>query len=233
MEVININGINVEIKRKNIKNMYLRVYSPDARVHISVPKKTSNSVIQDFLISKLDWINKHVQIVLKRSKDKENINYKYVSDELHCYFGNPYKLLVIEDNLLRKVELQDDKIVIYAPLGAEVEKRAELLYSWYATELKKKLISLVEIWERKLEVKVSRIKIRKMKTLWGSCNFRSKQITFNLELCKRSEKSIEYIVVHELAHLIEPSHNAKFKAILDFYLPNWRDIKKELNQNLL
>lgn len=231
METIIINDIEIKIIRKNIKNIYLRVSSPEAAVHISAPKSISNEIIQNFVASKINWIHKRIELIKQRNEEK--IVYHYVDDEIHFYKGMPYKLSIIENSLLQKVILEDNKIVINVPIGADEKKRCEILQRWYASELEKTLLVFVEKWQKRLNVTVNQIKIRKMKTLWGSCNFRSQRITFNLELCKRSLECIEYIVVHELAHLIEPSHNHKFKSILDSHLPDWRERKKELNKFFL
>ncbi|MDD2191241.1 MAG: SprT family zinc-dependent metalloprotease [Bacteroidales bacterium] len=227
MEYLNIDGIVVEVEFKRIKNIYLRVYPPDARVHISAPKGMPIERVRLFALDKMDWIHKRSKVVL----DRENKSFReYVSGEFHYFKGERYSLNVIYSNHKPKVEVLGDGFInLYVKDNATAKKREEVMREWYRNELKIILPPLIDKWETSLGVKIDCFDIRLMKSIWGSCNIRKKKIMFNLELMKKSNDCIEYIVLHELSHLLERSHNARFKSILDIHMPSWRKIKDELN----
>ena len=154
-----------------------------------------------------------------------------MSGENHYFKGNRYRLIVIFQDTNPHVELQGNQfIVLYVRCNATVERRAEILKNWYRTNLTEILEPLVTKWEQIFKVTVEHWEIKQMKTLWGSCNPKRKTVRFNLELAKKPVHCIDYIVAHELAHLIERNHSQRFTALLDANLPNWRLIKSELNQ---
>lgn len=225
-EILNIEGLEIEVERKKIKNIYLRVYPPDARVHISAPNRLSISSIRDFAHSKLDWIINRMIIVLEREKKYQK---EFREGEYHYLFGKKYYLNLIYENKSPKAEIIDNKINLYTKEESFLEERETILREFYRKELRNILPSLINKWEDIMNLEINLWDIRKMKTIWGSCNPSKKKIMFNLELAKKPIHCIEYIVVHELAHLIERSHNARFKSILDNYLPEWKELKKELN----
>ncbi|MDR1583698.1 MAG: M48 family metallopeptidase [Prevotellaceae bacterium] len=228
MKVITVNKIPVEVEWKEIKNIHLTVYPPDARVHVSAPKQMTEDAVRLFVIGKLEWLAKRIDNILNQARQSER---EYVSGENHYYKGIRYRLQVIYHDASPKVELKGTRFInLYVRTGSHLEKRAEVLREWYRDELKQVLPPLISKWEQLLDVQVAHWEVKQMKTLWGSCNHRTKRIIFNLELIKKPMQCIEYIVAHELTHLLERLHNTRFTSLLDMHLPNWRQIKDELNE---
>ncbi|MDR0612556.1 MAG: M48 family metallopeptidase [Dysgonamonadaceae bacterium] len=228
MEYININNINIEVEYKPIKNIHLSVYPPNGRVHISAPETMKKESVRLYAIFKLSWVKRQIEKVQNQERQTPR---EYVSGENHYFKGLRYRLNVIERNASPKIELQGRRYIkMYVRPGSTIEKKEEVLREWYRDELKQILKPMVSKWENILQVKVSYWEVKQMKTLWGSCNTRTKRIIFNLELAKKPVYCIEYIVTHELAHLIERLHNATFTALLDVHLPDWQRLKDELNE---
>lgn len=227
MDFIHIDNILVEVEWKNIKNIHLTVYPPDARVHISAPKEMSADSLRLFAIDKLDWIKSKVKLISDRERQTVR---EFVSGENHYFKGVRYRLNVIIQNSQPKVEINGTQFInLYVRENSSLEKKKEVMNQWYRDELKKLLPQLISKWEDKLNVKADSWDVMQMKTKWGSCNIKTKKLLFNLELIKKPVHCIEYVVVHELAHLIERLHNDKFTSILDNNLSNWRILKNELN----
>ncbi|MFA6200683.1 MAG: SprT family zinc-dependent metalloprotease [Bacteroidales bacterium] len=231
MEILTINDIEIEIERKNIKNIHLRIYPPDARVHISAPKRMALDTIRLFVISKMIWINKKVELV--KSREFQSVK-EYISGENHYYKGNIYILNVIYKNSTPKVEINESGFInLYVREGSSTKKKEAVLREWYRKELKEEIEPIVKKWEKVLGVEVNDWDVKKLKTIWGSCNTRTHHILFNLELIKKPAYCIEYVVLHELTHLIVRLHNAKFHSIVETRIPNWKEIKTELNNFIL
>ncbi len=228
MEIITVNKIPVEVEWKDIKNIHLTVYPPDARVHISAPMSMPLDSIRLYIITKLEWINKRIEMI--RNQARQTVR-EYVSGENHYYKGIRYRLNVIYQQAPPAVVINGTQfIALYVREGSTLEKRAEVMREWYRAELKETLKPLVEKWEEILQVNVKHWEVKQMKTLWGSCNHKTQRIIFNLELIKKPTHCIEYIVAHEMTHLVERLHNSKFTAILDAHIPTWRLLKDELNE---
>jgi predicted metal-dependent hydrolase len=228
METIKINNISVDIERKNIKHVHLSVYPPDGRVHISVPSRMSIENVNLYLLSKFVWINNSVTKVVSYSRQTQR---EYVSGESHYLKGQRYLLRVIYLDAKPKVVVKDKTFIdMYVRPNATLETRAKVMKEWYREEMKNLLSDYVAKWEERIQLECSGWDIKQMKTKWGTCNTRTKHITFNLELAKKPINCIEYIVVHELAHLLVHNHNEQFKFLLDTYLPQWRTYKQELNE---
>ena len=228
MTVINVSDISAEVEWKRIKNVHLTIYPPDARIHVSAPMFMSEEAVRLFLVSKQVWIKQRVSQIIEQNRQTPR---EYVSGENHYYKGHRYRLKVVYHNSPARVEIQGNEyIVLYVREGASKERRAEVLKEWYRTEFKAMLPALVEKWEKIIGVKANKWEVKQMKTLWGSCNCRTHNITFNLELIKKPLHCIEYIVVHELLHIIVRLHNEEYTNLLTHYLPNWRQIKEELNK---
>lgn len=224
---IELESITIHIERKHIKNIHLRVYPPDGRVGISAPWHTDMGKIQSFASAKLEWIKNQQEKIRKYCQTPP---LEYGSGEIHSCWGNKYRLHVVEGNGLPYVALLEDVLELHVRRGTTAEKRKEILDAWYRTELKRVIPPLIASWEKQLGVTVAEFGIKKMKTKWGTCNYRARRIWLNLELAKKSPSCLEYIVVHEMAHLLEPNHSKRFKALLDHHLPRWRLIKEELKQ---
>lgn len=224
-KIIRVSHIEIEVNKKKIKNMYLKVSRQDGKVSVSAPLRTKDDIIKRFVASKLDWIDKQVK---KFENRKSLIDLEYKQDEIHYVWGKPYSLEIKYENK-KGVEILDDKLILAIHKDSTIIQREKLLIEWYRKQLKERLPDLVEKWEYIIGVSVESVRVRNMTTRWGTCNTRDKRICFNLQLAKKPLRCLEYVVVHELVHLLEPSHNVVFKNHMDKYLPNWREIKRELN----
>ena len=228
MKKIAVADILAEVEWKEIKNLHLTIYPPDARVHVSAPVNMAEESIRLFLITKLPWIKQRVSQILEQNRQSPRT---YVSGENHYYKGRRYRLKVINHTAAAKVELQGNEfIVMYVREKSTEARRAEALKEWYRAEFKALLPPLVSKWEEILGVKVNKWDVKQMKTLWGSCNHRTRNIIFNLELIKKPLHCIEYIVVHELLHIKVRLHNEEYTALLNRHFPNWKQLKDELNE---
>lgn len=228
MEKIIINNIEIELTKKNIKNLHLSVHPPDGRVKISAPQYMDTDTIRLFAISKLSWIRKQQKKFINQERQPER---EYVSGESHYFLGQRYLLNVIYTNKRKQgVEIRNKKYIdLYVRENTPKYLRERAMTEWYRRELKKLIPTIIAKWEPIIGVGVNEFGVKKMKTRWGSCNPKAKRIWLNLELVKKSPTCIEYVVVHEMTHLLERKHNERFIAYMDKFLPNWRAIKEELN----
>lgn len=228
MRIIEVANISIEVEWKNIKNVHLTIYPPNARVHVSAPIGMTDEAVRLFLVTKIPWINQRISQILNQSRQTPR---EYVSGENHYFKGHRYRLKVLYHNAPAKVEIQGNEYIkLYVREGATEERRAEVLREWYRSELKLILHTLIAQWEKTLKVTVNKWEVKQMKTLWGSCNHHTRNIIFNLELIKKPLSCIEYIVVHELLHIRVRLHNEEYTALLNRYFPNWRILKDELNE---
>lgn len=222
-----IGEIEINIVKKNIKNLHLSVHPPDGCVRVAAPNKMNDEAIRLFVISKLKWIKE--QRVRYREQKRQSAR-NYVSGESHYYQGDRYLLNVIPTKKKQRAELATPKqINLYVCQGATKEHREKVMIKWYRNQLKTMVPTIIKRWEKRMGVTVESWGVKLMKTKWGSCNPSAKRIWVNLELAKKSPQCLEYIVVHEMVHLLERNHNERFVAYLDQYLPNWRSLKQELN----
>ncbi|MFG0161287.1 M48 family metallopeptidase [Legionella pneumophila] len=222
-----INEMDVEVVQKNIKNLHLSVNPPIGQVRVSAPEQMPLEAIKAYVISKLNWIRKQQN---KYQTQKREAKREYIEKETHYYNGKSYLLKVTELDSPPRVKLHHSQIELQVRPGFSRKMRQETLERWYRQQLKLKLFELIPLWEKKLNVSVSSCTVRKMKTKWGSCSPQKGTIRINLELAKKPVECLEYIVVHEMVHLIEPSHNNHFINLMDNYLPKWRFYRDELNQ---
>jgi predicted metal-dependent hydrolase len=225
---IRVSGQAVQIIRKNIKNLHLGVYPPNGRVRVAAPLRVSDDAVRLAVIGKLGWI-KRQQARFKaqaRQSDRE-----MVSGESHYYLGRRYRLRVVERNGPSRVVLRNRSTLELQMRGEySAKKREQVLLHWYRERLRELVPSLLAKWEAILDIRAAAFGIRKMKTKWGSCSVTARRIWLNLELAKKPAHCLEYIVVHELVHLIERHHNDSFIALLDRHLPHWRHHRKILNE---
>ena len=228
MNKLIIDDIEIEVAKKNIKSIRLSVHPPNGQVKISAPNKMTDESIRLFIASRLAWIKKQQ---LKFENQERIPELGYVSGEEHYYFGTRYLLNVIYGSINRsKVEIRNNKYIdLYVKEGSDIERKAAIMKEWYRKELKSLIPSMIEKWENIMGLKVNEWGVKQMKTRWGTCNINAKRIWLNLELAKKPYHCLEYIIVHEMAHLIERGHGPKFKAIMDEYYPSWRNVKAELN----
>lgn len=230
-KVIQVNGIEVNLIKKNIKNLHLNVLPPLGKVRVSVPDKIDDDAVRVFVVSKLPWIKKQIRKFQSQERESKR---EFISGESHYFKGDRYILNVIYHNSAPKVVVKNKKqIDFYIKESLTRDQREKAFYNWYRKELKIILPEIIERWENKIGVKSSEHKIKVMKTKWGTCNYNSKRIWINLELIKKPVIHLEYIVVHELIHLIEKTHNARFISHMDQFMPSWRTHKQELNKIIL
>lgn len=225
--MITVNGINVQVVRKDIKNLHLAVYPPDGHVRVAVPKHVTDDSVRLAVVSKLSWIKKQQKDF--QNQPRQSVR-KYISGECHYYFGKKLRLELIERAGKHEVVLKkSEKLQMFVSPDTTLESKERLLTEWYRVEIKKKIPDLLEKWQPVIGKKVTDCGVRKMKTKWGSCNIEHKRIWLNLDLAKKPIKCLEYILVHEMVHLLERNHNDKFKAHMDKFLPKWKSYRKILN----
>jgi len=227
MKQIQINEVKIDVIQKDIKNVHLSVYPPTGRVRISAPNRMDIETIRIYAISKLSWIRNHQKKFKNQERETDR---DYVSNESHYYNGKRYLLKVIEHNASPKVALKHSTIELYVRPDSSKEKKQTVMENWYRHELKSRATELLTKWEKRMNVSVNEIGIKKMRTKWGTCNSERKRIWLNLELAKKPPQCIEYILVHEMVHFFEKNHNEMFIAYLNKYLPKWRIYKEELNR---
>jgi predicted metal-dependent hydrolase len=216
--------------QKDIKNIHLSVYPPTGRVRISAPLHTDLDTIRVFAISKLSWIKKQQDKFRNQSREAPR---EYITRESHYYLGKRYLLKVIEHNASPKIVIKHETIEMYIRPNTDLKKRQEILDEWYRKRLKEIVPGIIAQYEKLMNVKVNEFGIKKMKTRWGTCNIKAKRIWLNLELAKKPQNYIEYIVVHEMVHLLERHHNERFMAYMEKFIPQWRWLKEELNRSAL
>ena len=231
MKEITVNNIKVNVVRKNIKNIHLAVYPPFGRARIAVPNRVKEETIRLHVISKLPWIKRQQ----KRFKEQERIPPReYKNRESHYFEGKRYLLNIIETDSQIKVVIRNKTYLdLYVRKNTSREKCNEILNEWYREQIKKRLPKLIEKWEKRTGINANEYKVKQMKTKWGSCNISAKRIWLNLELAKKPMICTEYIIVHELIHLLERHHNEKFRWYLDKFMPQWQSHKRELNRQPL
>jgi len=227
---LKVKDIDITIHRKDIKNIHLAVLPFDGKVRVSAPLDVFDDVVRAFVIRKYDWINKHIKTFKEQERQTKR---KYVSGESHYLRGRRY-IMKVENAKRPKIEIKNKKyIYFYVPTHYTTEQRERYYENWLRKELKKDFSMLLPKWEKIMSLKANENRIKKMKTKWGSCNPQAKRIWINLELIKKPQKYLEYVIVHEFAHFIERKHNKKFKAIMDKCMPGWETFRKELNEFIL
>lgn len=226
-----VGGIRVQVVRKAIKNLHLGVYPPEGHVRIAVPENVADERIRLAIIDKLAWIKKQQSQFLAQPRQTAR---EMVTGECHYFFGKSYRLEVIEQAGKHKVELAGgSKIRLTVTANTSTENRLKLLNEWYREQLKQVIPKLLEKWQAKMGVAADDWGVKKMKTKWGSCNIEEKRIWLNLDLAKKPPECLEYILVHELVHLLERHHNSRFVAYMDKFMPKWRLHRDTLNSSPL
>ena len=224
---IQLGELDVDVIHKDIKNIHLSVYPPTGMVRISAPLRMDLDTIRVFALSKLEWIRKQQKKLQEQERETPR---EYLDRESHYLWGKRYLLAIVEKDSVPSVTLKHSEMVLQVRPGADAVRRGAVLTAWYRLQLKAAISPLVAKWEKTLGVATARIIVQQMKTKWGSCNPESGIIRANLELVKKPTECLEYIVVHELLHLIEPTHNDCFIGLMDRYLPKWKFYREELNR---
>jgi predicted metal-dependent hydrolase len=228
MHQITVSGILVDVVRKDIKNLHLGVYPPSGRVRIAVPLRVNDEAVRLAVISKLAWIRRNQAKF--EAQDRQSAR-EYVTRESHYVWGQRYLLNVVHRDGPPSVTVRNKNTLdLFVRPGSDTAQRERVLLAWYRKQLKGAVPPLIAKWEAIMGVQVAEGAVKKMKTRWGTCNPQARRIWLNLELAKKPAQCLEYIVVHEMAHLLERKHNDTFTAYMDKFLPNWRLLRAELNK---
>ncbi len=229
-KIIKVRDIDVSVVKKDIKNFHLSVLPPDGKVRVSVPEYVSDDTVKLFVIRKYGWIKKNIERFLSQERQTKR---EYVSGESHYVKGKRY-ILQIEYAKRPKIKIIGKKFIrFYVPPAYTKEKRQNYYEKWLRKELKKQLDVLVPKWEKITGIKANEVRIKKMKTKWGSCNPNAWRIWVNLELAKKPEEYLEYVILHELLHIVIRHHNKEFKNLLTEYMPKWKTYRRRLNEFVL
>lgn len=224
---IRVSGLAVQIVRKDIKNLHLGVYPPNGRVRVAAPLTVNDEAVRLAVISRLGWIKRQRAKFEGQPRQSKR---EMVTGESHYFLGQRYRLRVINHDGTARVAMRNKSTIeLHVRQQTTVDQRERLLQRWYRRQLKALIPPLLEKWETALGVQVADWGVKKMKTKWGSCNIGSRRAWFNLELVKKPVQCLEFIVVHELAHLLERYHNERFIALMEQHLPTWRVCRDMLN----
>jgi predicted metal-dependent hydrolase len=229
VKILNITAqLSIDVVRKDIKNMHLAVYPPTGRVRIAAPLRINDEAVRLFAISKISWIRKHQRNFLAQDRQTPR---KYKERESHYFQGKRYLLRVIEEDAPPKIVFKTKTYIdLYVRPNTSTEQRQIIINEWYRAELKKLIHPIIDKWQSRIGVTVDDWQVKQMKTKWGTCNIEKKRIWINLELAKKPLNCLEYIIVHEMIHLLERHHNDRFLALLESFLPQWKFYKEELNR---
>lgn len=223
---IEVSGIEIELIRKSIKHMHLYVLRPDGRVRITAPLTLSEERIVEFIRSRTDWISTQQRKILS---EPQAAPITYSSGDTLMIFGSPY-VLDVKEGRKNDFSYLLGRATLICKASSTQETRAKIVEKTLRSSLYDKIIPILEKWQTITGLEASSFQIKKMKTRWGTCNTRTKKIWLNLELVKKSNECIEYVVLHELAHTKIPNHGKSFYAFMDSYMPRWKEIRKQLNE---
>lgn len=226
-ETIQLGEISITVTRKDIKNVHLTVHPPDGRVTLAAPTNTRLEVARAYAISKLGWIREQQRKLECQARETPR---EFIERESHYIWGRRYLMTVDYQEVKPSVVLSNKRITLIVRPGCSFDKRAEVMHEWHKSLLHKAVPPLIQKWQRKLNVSVSGYFLQRMKTKWGSCNHKAGNIRLNTELVKKPKDLLEYVIVHEMVHLIEPTHSERFILILEEHYPSWREARAELNE---
>jgi predicted metal-dependent hydrolase len=220
--IIQVDDLQVVFSRKNIKNLNLRIYA-NGLINLSAPHAYPMASIQRYLQEKKTWIN--IQRQRLQAKPQSAKDQQYCSGEKHEFLGTLYNLIIHEDTKLKEVNLENQNMHCFVPFGATAIIKQQIIYTWYREQMLVLLPDMIAKWEKVINVQVGSYHIKLMKTLWGSCNPSKKRICLNLNLIKKPSICLEYVIVHELVHLLEASHNKRFYGFMNTFMPDWKTYK--------
>lgn len=223
---LTVRGIGIDVIYKDIKNLHIGVYPPLGRVRVAAPLRLDDDRVRLAVIQRLAWIKKQRQQL--QSADRQTKR-EMVTGESHYVWGIRHRLKVVERPGRAHVEVDGERLLLYVPIGTDRDARLAVLQRWQREQLRQRIPALLARWEPVIERTVAKWSIRRMKTKWGSCNRETDHIWFNLELAKKHPTCLEYIVVHEMTHLLERNHGARFTKLMDTFLPDWRARRDHLN----
>lgn len=223
-----IRGLPIEVVRKDIKNLHVGVYPPCGRVRVAAPLRLKDDAVRLAVISRLGWIRRQQARFAQQVRQSLR---ELQTGESHYFQGRRYRLQLVEDDGPPSVRSRRNATLeMFVPKGTDRAGREAVLHKWYREQLRAQIPALLEKWERKVGAKATEVRVRKMKTRWGSCNAAARRLWLNLELAKKAPACLEYILVHELVHLIERHHNERFRKLMDAVMPTWRLCRDELNR---
>ena len=226
-----VRGISIEVVRKEIRNLHVGVYPPHGRVRVAAPLRLDDAAVRLAIVSRLAWIRRKQAEFERQDRQSKR---EFVTGESHYFAGRRYRLDVVEHHGRPAVRLLNNaKLGLFVHGGADRDTREALLQRWYRTQLRRQLPALREKWEPQVGVSVADLRIKKMKTLWGSCNADARRIWLNLELAKKPASCLVYVLVHEMVHLLERNHTDRFRALMDQHLPQWPVYRDQLNSRPL
>jgi predicted metal-dependent hydrolase len=224
---IQLGDIPVDVIRKDIKNVHLSVHPPTGRVRIAAPERMSLDTVRVFAIAKLPWIKKQQRKL--REQERETAR-DYIDRESHYVWGKRYLLKVVEADRPATVELSHGRMILRVRRGMAKAKRQAIVEEWHRELVRKAVPPLIEKWQRLMGIRVKRFFVQRMKTKWGSCNDRGGSIRLNTDLARKPVECLEYIVLHEMVHLLESTHNARFMTLMDQFMPKWQSYRDVLNR---
>ncbi len=221
-----LGGIRVDVLRKNIKNVHLSVHPPAGRVRLAAPRHLSDDAIRSFAIRKLGWIRRQQERLQEQERETPR---EFIDRESHLVWGRRLLLRVVEEDGAPRVEVSPRHLILHVRPKTTVSRRAEILDEWYRAQIRAAVPALISRWAPMVGVTAPRVFVQRMRTKWGSCNRYTGTIRLNTDLARKPTPCLEYLVVHELVHLLEPTHNARFVAMMDRFLPAWQSVRHALN----
>lgn len=224
---LELGEITVDVVLKDIKNVHLSVHPPTGRVRIAAPSRMDMETIRLYAISKLNWIKEQQRKLREQERETPR---EYLERESHYVWGKRYLLTVNEHDAPPSVELKHNRLTLRVRPGTDEAKRHEIIEDWYREQVKAATADLIARWQEKIGVEVAGFYVRRMKTRWGSCNSPARTIRLNTDLGRKPPECLEYIVVHELIHILEPTHNERFKAYMNHFMPDWEHRRQVLNR---
>lgn len=230
MNHIVVGGVNIQVTKKNIKNMYIRVLPPDGIVAIAVPENTSDDALRMFAVSRIAWIKKQKQNFIDQARQTKR---QYVSGESYYVWGRRYRLEVMYSSVRNNVYILGNKLILQVRKESTDAQRENTLNEWYRDQLKSTVPPVLEKCEKTVGVHAAEWHVKNMRTKWGSCIPERKRIWLNLQLAKKSPDCLEYVIIHELVHFLERTHSDRFRKYMDKFYPMWREIKDGLNRQPL
>lgn len=227
---ITVSGIEIEVIKKKIKNLHLSVLPPEGHVRVTAPLTASDEAIRLFAVTKIGWVKRQIEKFIGQPRQTER---EYVSGESHYVWGRRYKLEIRHTKTANDVQIKANKLILTVRETSTQQQRENVMTEWYRAQLKLKLPELFKKWEARIGVTANDVGVKKMRTKWGTCNTKDKRVWINLQLAKKPVECLEYVVVHELVHLLEKNHTPVFVEYMDKYLPDWRVTKEELNSFIM
>ncbi len=218
----------MQFERRNIKNLRIGIYAPHGEVRVAAPLRMDELTVRNFIVARFGWIVRHRSQIERREPARGR---QFSSGEIHYFQGRPLVLDVTEAHGRAQVQISGESAVqLRMPPGADLQARHRAFDSWYRRQLRAQLVPMVGHWQERLGIEIADLRIRQMKTRWGSCNARARKVCLNLDLVRKPPRCLEYVLVHELVHFFERRHNARFYQFMDEWLPDWRDRRAELNR---